>query len=799
MEDKPNLDDIKSLFIPSAATPKSISLMNQRTAGFVIPEYQRPYDWSEENIDRLFSDILTGFARLNEASKSTNVASGFAFLGSVILVESEPHDRDFEGFSYSVIDGQQRLTTLALFACALSVALRKLKSALSGEIVADDNLLKWLIREIDHRTKELDGCVFGKQIVDTGKTYPFPRIIRSGGSEKDDSRGSSIRTAQYFSSIARVLNEYSKYVAEDDKDNPGKNFVFPELRESSETIKLTSNYKIIQKLVDCINEPDWYMERDFDQLEISSIDKTRYRNLFSKLGEDQDKINVVLRDVKRIKLIEPLIRTLLFSSYFCRHIVLTLVITKSESAAFDIFDSLNTTGQPLTALETLRPRVVTYEKEKGDIRSYAGSESEQAFIKIANHLDEQYPDTSKKQLITKELIVSFRLYLDGKRLPKDLSSQRQFLSTSYDHAIKNGKSKAHKGMSKAHVFVNEIANLSEFRYHYFDNRGISNEQQKFHTSKKNKEHVQILSAFIFSMKTTISIPILFRYWNFTRGKLDEGQFIEVLRAIVAFILLRRAATGTTANIEHDFRSLMAVESSSRTGIKGGNCIGLAFDNEASSISELKTDLLTCLKNSITSDFTKENWVSRVVENPLYRQSRDLVRFMILVAADGANPSANGTWSKSEARSPGSSEFLNYETLTGTLYKSVEHIAPDSKNSDGWDDTLYEDDLVRHKLGNLILLPTKENASIGKQSWAKKRIFYKAATAKDQPELQQWLVEAKNNSVVLPKSTEKLLQNGNRLKLLKPLKDLETWDRYIVEERSKNIAELCWDFVRPWLD
>lgn len=63
---------------------------------FVIPEYQRPYCWTHENILRLLDDY--------EQSQTHNSCD--YYLGSLILHQ--------QGSSLSIIDGQQRLTTMGL-------------------------------------------------------------------------------------------------------------------------------------------------------------------------------------------------------------------------------------------------------------------------------------------------------------------------------------------------------------------------------------------------------------------------------------------------------------------------------------------------------------------------------------------------------------------------------------------------------------------------------------------------------------------------------------------------------------
>lgn len=78
---------------------------------FEIPGYQRPYSWDESHARELLSDLL-GAWRDAAATEASNPAAPY-FLGSVVLVVNEPST------SAQVIDGQQRLTTLAMILSTL--------------------------------------------------------------------------------------------------------------------------------------------------------------------------------------------------------------------------------------------------------------------------------------------------------------------------------------------------------------------------------------------------------------------------------------------------------------------------------------------------------------------------------------------------------------------------------------------------------------------------------------------------------------------------------------------------------
>ena len=77
---------------------------------FVIPVYQRDYAWTKVNCLKLWNDLID----LNNNSRSDH------FLGTLVTIGS--------GFQeYTVIDGQQRLTTVSLLLKALHDFLEKNK------------------------------------------------------------------------------------------------------------------------------------------------------------------------------------------------------------------------------------------------------------------------------------------------------------------------------------------------------------------------------------------------------------------------------------------------------------------------------------------------------------------------------------------------------------------------------------------------------------------------------------------------------------------------------------------------
>ncbi len=85
---------------------------------YSVPSYQRPYSWTTEEAGQLLEDIL-GAAGL----AGPEAAEPDYFLGAILLLDGSggdlPKPRDREARFFEIVDGQQRLVTLAVMAAVL--------------------------------------------------------------------------------------------------------------------------------------------------------------------------------------------------------------------------------------------------------------------------------------------------------------------------------------------------------------------------------------------------------------------------------------------------------------------------------------------------------------------------------------------------------------------------------------------------------------------------------------------------------------------------------------------------------
>ncbi|EJB52915.1 DUF262 domain-containing protein [Helicobacter pylori] len=75
---------------------------------YQIPDYQRPYQWTEKNCEKLLDDLFEDYEKDSESDY---------FCGSLVLVKSDPNSKTE---TYDIVDGQQRLSTFILLTKVLA-------------------------------------------------------------------------------------------------------------------------------------------------------------------------------------------------------------------------------------------------------------------------------------------------------------------------------------------------------------------------------------------------------------------------------------------------------------------------------------------------------------------------------------------------------------------------------------------------------------------------------------------------------------------------------------------------------
>ncbi len=90
-------------------------LATELSAYYQIPTYQRPYQWTEKNCEKLLDDLLSSYECYKESDY---------FCGSLVLI-AIGIDSKTNATTYDVVDGQQRLNTFILLAKVLATLYDK--------------------------------------------------------------------------------------------------------------------------------------------------------------------------------------------------------------------------------------------------------------------------------------------------------------------------------------------------------------------------------------------------------------------------------------------------------------------------------------------------------------------------------------------------------------------------------------------------------------------------------------------------------------------------------------------------
>ena len=128
-----------------------------------IPEYQRNYCWDKDNITNLW--------------KSLAFSSGNIHLGNIILQEREG--------KFDIIDGQQRLITLTIFAMALGFKhpLPLLKCSLrSSQSVRNLANAKYIVKSLSQQRDKTLRDIFSEQ---SGRSIRFGILVLSASTSLD--------------------------------------------------------------------------------------------------------------------------------------------------------------------------------------------------------------------------------------------------------------------------------------------------------------------------------------------------------------------------------------------------------------------------------------------------------------------------------------------------------------------------------------------------------------------------------------------------------------------------------------
>lgn len=766
--------------------------------GFYIPEYQRPYAWDAEIADKLITDIFEGLKRSSKRSTnpSTQLTTDAIFLGTVIL-----HDeRDIVTGVHSdtqnllmkvsnVVDGQQRIFSLAMLAGVLS---RRIYGAIATlkEISSPQQVLDQLIVGLEDALPELQEF-YGVDVKKTGATPKWkPRAIRAGDGAARPAwdqwtlKGDSNKF--YRSTTATVLSQFI--------DSP----TTQEIKTDDQVDRVLEAF---QKGID--NEVD-DADRDFAIAVLNvSADKQSILHNCAPASLTVASIQSLATDT--LSAIYCSVILLATARFLTRSCHLVVIECDDLGLAFDMFQSLNATGTPLTAFEVFKTSLVkkfalSYSKdvkpEVDRIEKVIATES------TANGRDK----------ITQQIIVAAAFVYNGEEISKRFSEERDWFNRTLKAQIHN---------SHTVEFVTCIADQAEYC-----NVVINPPRPKM--DAKDAPLLMHLNALGLTSEQADSSALCIGFLKDANHRLAHS----VLSLFYSKLLRGQGNARVKSNAAAEFHSVCQATAAFFTMWTGGGARGFPdaeyrqlFQNTNANISQ------SMGATNQTSQFVKEayraalakkgvydnsnpasartTWVSCAMKSPWY-QKKSVCKFALFSAFHDAAPDlTSGNEGLTTNGRPKSATFLSFSRWFAREYEVIEHVAtrdepkqPQFMNH--FDSAVYPGNTMEvDKIGNLTLLSREVNSSIYPE-WPDKVFYYWSLTKPNNtatgPSAQALMT--KLGITQLPPSLAKLTATTNYLPQLAPLAYRGVnglkWDLAFINRRSEHLCERIFDCLDQWL-
>ncbi len=775
--------DIGTVFQPTSSSV--LDFLRESGQCLYIPVYQRPYSWGKDNVDRLFNDVVNG---LNKIIYSTEALT---FIGTIICI----HDSQYKGIHpiyrshvpprvMIVIDGQQRITSITLLNTLLHDEITKRMRKFEDK--AEDQFV-WLFDHCSETIGELEDTIWLNRKRGDKLFRYYPKIIRA----IDDKWSTQPGEAAYNSPIGRFLSSYIKFVNEDSKGH----FAYKPTDSSGTVLDqhavLLENVKRMKRTIGQIAKGDYQSFPEPNEiLTLKDLSEIILRTETPKVvleylgGGNTEKLYGEFLQ---------LVRLLLFTNYLNRNVAVTVVTTKEEDYAFDMFEALNTTGEPLSAFETFKPKIIAAEGEG----KYEHSPSHE-YVQVIDDYLMQYKTANDRQTATSNLLVPFALLENGEKIGNKLNDQRFYLRASFD---KIPSVSIEKELEEKREFIRVMSHTASFLKNCWPSK--SGTRPAFPESPiEADDQTLICLDFLKQINHSIVIAILSAFYSRAIDSTVEEErskaFQELygaIKAVTAFSVVWRAVEKGTKDIENVYRGLMS------KGLMEDGIAGFSRQNRGGNFS---TITLASLRMVLRHHLNKKkgisdqaSWEKRMKTAGLYDHHPTVARFLLFLAFNDTTQNGSALPLLEQGRK-GKWDILDYKSWKSEELATVEHIAPQSQEP-SWDEKIYEDDSLRHSFGNLTLLPSGENSMVGNGSWKHKKLYFKIFSSDTSAEFETNKEIANSKGINFSRRKQDILDASQYLNSVKPIADFEgSWDKPLIEKRSSNLSRLSWRYLSDWL-
>lgn len=752
--------DIKTSFVTDNRSVATF--LNQPGMGLYIPFYQRDYSWDTDNIDQLIEDLSCGIRRIVEDPRSSG--QEIRFMGTIIIVtegnKSKIKPIEIEAVPTGIamlIDGQQRLSTIALGCTAL---LRRIYE------------IKHKLKKNSPFVKSVNGIYdyWSKRLV---KTFSFdleegtptlkPKIIRGNKDcwtlERSIDEAYKSDLSNYFAACIQAFVDKTAF-PNFDKKKYGDTLLYKNYQRLYSWLKNT--------VANAHHSSDEFVSANqimeaFTQEQLWRLERDDLKALFSDLSSNIEDTEVICE----------LVQTLSVCYYLLDCCCFTTIQPANEDWAFDMFQSLNATGNPLTAIETFKPTIVnTF--DRGLNHGFKGSKCDKSFDLIESFLNGTKTAMQKTKR-TNDYITSFLLTLDGKSVASHFSAQRK--------ALHNAFTSLDDSIEKQEEFIIRMGNYAKFYQEWIKYNGES--IFPLIGSGIEAELASLIILFLRASNHKMAITVLGSLYNDVINDLTNAKedFIQAVKLIGAFYFLWRSVS-SNAGLDSTYRELFKK---------------LYSIKASCSLYEIKIHFKEALLKKIS---TKANWIEQAKLHLKYGETgNEIVRLALLIAAHDTIPDTGHPGIIKPGRQ-GVSPYLKLDKWCSSHLKTIEHIAP-QVNKDGlWDKMLYESTTNHFQsLGNLTLLPQELNSSAGNKGWKEKLLYYKTVAEHDPEIIKSLGYKAVELGIQLNPNAIELLKECQYSQHLDSISQISfdvEWNREIVDKRTDTMLDLIWEKIAKWI-
>jgi len=713
------------------------------------------------------------------------------FIGTIILVHDTRyktilpavHD-DLPTTVWLVIDGQQRLTTLSLVLLHTHNAIREFVRSVRKTHPNQT----WLIRRAVDLMESLKLVLSIQKPTGDDVYRNYPRLVRAFDDQWATKAGTDSSSAHYRSPIAQYVFEYIKTVLatnpiaaprfkwKPNPINPDRAREYDLFEDRARQIERQIKRLHQGNAIDDDDEgassiPDM---RSFDQYEelqerfLGSVAPEEARSCWRESNDDA---------------VAELTRLISFGRYVLNRVAVTEVQVRKEEYAFDLFEALNTTGEPLTAFETFKPVVIRFE----GLAKFQTSES----ARLLSYVEAFLATDDDPRKPSDRLLIPFALLEHGRKLGKPLREQRNWLRLKYDESglDAEGKRDFVRGMSVLARFLRSVWDCES-------GTTLSAHLTELGLGKAEASQAALCLRVLANADHDITVAILARAYEallnaeLPHEKSDAArEFAGIVAAVTAFFVFWRSSRSGTKGLDKVHRDMLDRDI-------GGIGPFRRVNGEIPTAARVAERLRLALVGQEGGIVNRATFVKRASNVGTYGESIPMTRFMLMAATHDeiVDPKTPGLTMPGK---PGACPMLSVDQWEADF--QVEHIAPRNARGDQWPLDIYSEQLI-DTLGNLHLLPKTANAVASNRDWRTKHAYYQVLISIDPVESARLVENIKTAGVDLTQPGADVLSRTRVMPHLTAIvgRGELGWTAEWIKTRTDAMLGQVWDRLAPWL-